>query len=146
MEKIRVDENGCWIWTGRLKDTGYGEINPGGRSSPRGAHRISYELFKGEIPKGMYVLHKCDVRCCVNPDHLFIGTAKDNTQDMMSKGRGKYVARYGEDCPQAKLSRKDVEDIRKRYKSGESRGSIAKDYTVTPKHIYQVAVGRCWNK
>ena len=144
MGKVKVDEGGCWLWTGKLKDTGYGEINPGGRSSPRGAHRVSYELFKGEIPKGMYVLHKCDVRCCVNPDHLFLGTAKENTQDMMSKGRGKYTTHSGENNAKSKLTQAEVDEIRRRYGAGESRGSIAKDFNVTPKHITQVAKGRCW--
>jgi hypothetical protein len=144
LQKIRNDDNGCWIWTGRIKENGYGEINPGGRSSPVYAHRVSYELFKGQIPEGMYVLHKCDVRECVNPDHLFLGTAEDNTADMMRKGRGKYIARKGEDCYQAELTEENVHEIRHRYANGETKASIAKDFNVCAKHIYNVATKRSW--
>lgn len=80
------DANGCWIWNSKKNKAGYGLIKIDG--SYKRAHRVSYELFIGEIPDGLLVCHKCDVRECINPDHLFIGTHKENTQDMISKGRG----------------------------------------------------------
>lgn len=81
--------SGCWLWTGGLhgngKSSGYGSFGLGGK--PVKAHRASFMLLKGPIPKGMSVCHKCDVRSCVNPDHLFLGTQRDNVLDMHKKGR-----------------------------------------------------------
>lgn len=87
-----VPESGCWIWTGALAVSGYGSINIGNHRSET-AHRVSYMLHKGEIPKGMHICHSCDVRQCVNPSHLFAGSNLDNILDSMSKGRRKGVKR-----------------------------------------------------
>jgi hypothetical protein len=87
----RIPESGCWIWTGSLHYKGYGMIakRRGNKFKPTTAHRESWEMHKGPIPAGLFVLHRCDVRCCVNPNHLFVGTAKDNTHDMIRKGRAR---------------------------------------------------------
>ena len=83
------DANGCWIWQQSSDKDGYGKIVVDGVL--KRAHRLSYETFVGEIPDGLYVLHRCDVRNCVNPQHLFLGTHQDNMDDMNSKGRnGRY--------------------------------------------------------
>jgi hypothetical protein len=87
---IPVPECGCWIWTAYTLPNGYGKMSYGGHP-PRFAHRLSFMAFKGEIPEGMSVCHKCDTPSCVNPDHLFLGTQSDNAIDMVRKMRS-YVA------------------------------------------------------
>ena len=81
----------CWLWTGgSSKRKLYGRFYlDGGRHNRRmmGAHRFSWLLHRGDIPQGLMVLHRCDNPKCVNPDHLFLGNAKDNSQDMANKGR-----------------------------------------------------------
>ena len=85
---VRIPFSGCWIFTGALNEAGYGMVGLGARGERNDrAHRITYRHFKGEIPKGMLVCHECDVPSCCNPDHLFLGTHKDNTRDMINKKR-----------------------------------------------------------
>lgn len=100
----KVDRSGgpdaCWIWRGCVSGRGYGRLKWGSRVPTR-AHRVAYELAFGPIPDGLYVLHRCDVPACVKtePDarfpngHLWLGTAQDNTDDMIAKGRQRYVSR-----------------------------------------------------
>lgn len=97
---IPVTECGCWIWMGQLDDNGYGFIKTSGKNVR--VHRVSWETFVGAIPPKMKVLHQCDIRCCANPDHLFLGTQFDNMRDMIRKGRGPNL--NGEINPNSKLT------------------------------------------
>jgi hypothetical protein len=82
----RKVDSGCWEWLRAVRTDGYGTVKDR-RDITVGAHRVSWQEHKGEIPEGLHVLHKCDNKLCVNPDHLFLGTHKDNMKDMIGKGR-----------------------------------------------------------
>jgi hypothetical protein len=85
---IRVDEEtGCYLWQGSMSPNGYGVVNIGGRT--QSAHRFSWEQTNGEIEDGLNILHSCDVRNCLNPDHMSLGSKKDNSEDMVRKGRAR---------------------------------------------------------
>ena len=88
MEKFFVNEtNGCWEWQAALHDQGYGMLWDADLGKMERAHRVSWVLFRGPIPSDLCVLHRCDNRPCVNPEHLFVGTVLDNNLDMLKKGR-----------------------------------------------------------
>lgn len=100
MRKIEIDhESGCWNWIGQKNRDGYGALKValGSRelSVMRGAHRVSFEAFKGEIADGLEVCHSCDNPSCINPDHLWAGTHQENMDDMRRKGRSKLINAYG---------------------------------------------------
>lgn len=122
--------SGCIEWQRKLDKNGYGRllVIVDGVKKTMKAHRLSYEHHNGKIPDGMMVCHSCDNPSCINPQHLFVGTASDNNQDMMSKGRHRPGRRSlrGERNGNAKLSWEDVESVRKRVSSGETRRSVAK--------------------
>lgn len=86
LDKVLAEPmSGCWFWLGAVSKRGYGDYHFKGKTHR--AHRVSWRIFKGEIPDKQCVLHKCDERLCVNPDHLFLGSVKDNQQDAANKGR-----------------------------------------------------------
>lgn len=129
----------CWIWTGCLTVTGYGQIGLGGRLDGTDfAHRVAWRLAnETEIPDGLLVCHHCDNPSCVRPSHLFLGTARDNSRDMVSKGRNKVYR--GINHPSGKLNDDDVREIRRRVISGDSKTSIALEFAITPGYVYQLA-------
>lgn len=86
----------CWLWTGIVNRKGYGKFRIAGKFL--GTHRVAYALFKEPIPKGMWVLHTCDVPNCVNPDHLYIGDQYDNERDKVARGRHHHAIKTH--CPQ----------------------------------------------
>lgn len=110
---VRKGQGGeCWEWP--IADAwGYGFIGEGGKHGRRlKAHRVAYEVFIGPIPDSLFVCHRCDNRRCVNPDHLFLGTHRDNMADMVTKKRGAGPGHKGEDHGRAKLTEGQVLAIR----------------------------------
>ena len=136
--KYIVNESGCWIWTGAPSKHNYGQIQINGRSLQ--AANVGYTLYKGEIPKGMSVCHKCDVTMCVNPDHLFLGTRADNSRDMVLKNR----SCFGERHPKAKLRTEFIPIIREAYTHGFTLKSIADYYKVRHTTIHRILKGQIW--
>lgn len=131
------ERDGCWIWDGPITETGYGHACYRGRKER--AHRLAYMLFKGPIPDGIHVLHQCDVRNCVNPAHLRLGTHAENMADMMLKGR--HVARNGERAGGAKLKAQQVVAIRKDDRIGRL---IAAQYGVSKSLIEAIRRRKVW--
>lgn len=95
-QKVQKTES-CWLWKGALTSRGYGSLGDGA-GKKISAHRYSYILHRGEIPEGLIVCHTCDVRECVNPDHLWVGTYKDNVNDMFAKNRQGWTSRRSPFC------------------------------------------------
>jgi len=133
---IPATKSGCWLWTGCLANNGYGNIKDNYKTKQ--AHRVSWELHYGEIPDGLCVCHRCDIRNCVNPKHLFLGTPKDNVLDAVSKGRHP----HGETHNKAKLTCKTSEEIRN---SNKDYKYLAKKYGVHFSTIFRVRKGETWN-
>ncbi len=108
--------SGCWLWTGFVQSSGYGQIQINRKPVP--AHRVAWEMFRGDIPQGMRICHKCDTRSCVNPEHLFTGTQKDNMQDCIKKGR--IFRPIGQKNFNCKITESDARFIRESLASSDS--------------------------
>ena len=134
----KIPEAGCWIWMGATQVRGYGELISHGRK--HFAHRASYQAFVGPIPEGMNVCHSCDNVYCVNPAHLFLGTQKQNLEDMAKKGR----STIGERNPMAKLTEENVREIKEHLKQGHHPYQIGKRFGVTASAINLIKLGKRW--
>lgn len=128
----KVDRRGddeCWLWLAGRRETGYGQFELGRKPERKNAraHRVAYELLVGEIPSNMMLCHHCDNRACVNPRHLFIGTAADNARDMFAKGRGYVPApRYGEAHHSAKFSSQAAAQAIADVRAGTPKRAVAR--------------------
>lgn len=142
---IKNTPDKCWEWTGTKTKAGYGciWIGPRKTGNNRRAHRVSWEIAHNQkIPNDLYILHHCDNPLCVNPNHLFLGTQKDNSDDMRSKGRAVYP--HDETHPFAKLNWAKVKEIRYKSSNGISQKELAKEYDVNKTTIWQVIHRKCW--
>jgi hypothetical protein len=129
--------SGCWLWDGHLNANGYGKFGYKGENGL--AHRASYDMFVAPIPEGLHVLHRCDVPCCVNPEHLFPGTQDDNVKDMEQKKRSHHPG--GVDHGRAKLTEDDVRNIRA---DARSQNQLARLYGVIKTNIRAIKRREIW--
>lgn len=143
---VAVPESGCWLWTGAInKNTGYGVIWVNNKRQR--AHRASWEIHRGKIPDGLWVLHKCDVKSCVNPAHLFLGTPQDNVADMIAKGRqnrrplprDRQMRGEGHGC--SKISERTAIEI---CCSKEKTSVLAERYGLAKVTIRKIRAGSLW--
>lgn len=152
-----VDKSGeCWLWTRGVTRWGYGDTRFNGRH--QNAHRVSWQLTRGAIPAGLVVCHSCDNRLCVNPDHLWLGTQRENMHDSWRKGRrdatckgeGHWHHRKPESTPRgashykSKFTESDVRSIRDARASGVPLRTLACKYGVTPEAIDAIAKRKNW--
>lgn len=149
--QVKKQADGCWLWTGQIRQDGYGQIalyEPGKRVRV-GAHRFSYALHFGDVPPDLLVCHKCDVRRCVRPDHLFLGSAADNAADMVNKGRQATGDKHGSRThPERLLGRSQklsVADAKAIFVSGERTNDLAERYGVNRHTISNIRRGRFWS-
>lgn len=127
--------NGCWEWTAYISGYGYGQFWAYGKNVS--AHRFSYELHNGGVPKGLHVLHRCDNRKCANPAHLFLGTNRDNVMDKVAKNR--QARHIGSANGMSKLTNIQVVEIRELYALGNyTQRYLGRLFGVGPDHISRI--------
>ena len=131
---VTDEATGCWIWQGACCN-GYGKLRLGPNGKPVACHRLMYEHVHGPIPPGGVVMHKCDNRRCVNPDHLSVGTQKENIRDMHKKGR----------CGRNVLTVDEVREIRRLHATGIGIARLAAMHDVGNYTIQSILSGRTWS-
>lgn len=134
--KVIKQPDGCWEWTGALKDGRYGAFSHRGRIVR--AHRFAYEIARGSVPERFCVCHQCDNPRCVRPDHLFLGTMAENVRDRDRKGR----TALGMKTKSTKLTNEDVREIRRLKSEGMSDTALADMFGVSRSSIWRIANGR----
>jgi HNH endonuclease len=152
----KASGDGCWLWLGSRDIGGYGRAVVRPRRA-MAAHRASWLIHVGPIPEGLCVLHHCDNRPCVRPDHLFLGDRADNARDMAAKGR-QHVQRNpgarpvcpperkarGERNPRARVTADQVLEIRRRFAAGERKASLCRAFGVGFCAITSIVTGLTW--
>lgn len=141
-----VDQtNQCWLWLGARTHHpthSYGVLIRDNRR--RRAHRFAWELENGPVPQGFLVCHSCDTPLCVRVEHLFLGTNRDNTQDMLAKDRHGKRRVHGSSHHKAVLTEASVSQLRRERAAGSSLSSLAEKYGVSKGLVWQISVGRIW--
>jgi len=135
------DAPGCWLWVGATASHGYGNIETENRREMVLSHRLSYEMHKGPIPDGLLVRHRCDTRCCVNPEHLEVGTQKDNLRDMVERGRASKGPERG---TRWKLTAADVIAIREAGRTGVKHRDIARQFNMSQAQVSKIIARDAW--
>lgn len=135
--RVTISPNGCWLWSAKRNRHGYGQITVTFKIKRQvSAHRFAYETFKGRIPAGKLVRHTCDVRRCVCPDHLLLGSVKDNVADQIARGRRPFTTR-------SKLTPDDIRHIRA---DSRPQRKIAIDYGISQKAIWNIKSRKTWGR
>jgi HNH endonuclease len=154
---IPEPNSGCWLWANGLSKFGYADTYYEQAHKVMRAHRVAWLLARGPIPNGLHVLHKCDTRSCVNPDHLFLGTNADNVADKMRKGRHRYLSgdqhparrrpdrmARGEGHGCAKLTEIEVAEIRRLAAAGSSKHLLSRRFDVHRRTIIRIVERKIW--
>jgi HNH endonuclease len=136
-----TDKNKCWEWFGNRNPSGYGMI--GYLATQVLAHRVSWEVHRGKIPKGLFVLHRCDNPPCVNPNHLFVGTCKDNAQDMILKGRKPDTS--GSKNGMSKINEADALKIRRLSAAGNNFTKIGRRFGLCTTSVSNIVKRKKWS-
>jgi hypothetical protein len=141
---VHIHENGCWIWQRAKTKAGYGQLSVQGKVYY--AHRLAYMLYHGSYRDNLRVLHTCDTPACVNPQHLFLGTQKDNMHDAQRKGRAiKPPIHSGEHHHFAKITEVQAQSIRQEYTIAKtSQRKLAKEYGLNQKTIFDIIHHHIW--
>lgn len=142
-----VKTEGCWLWNAKKLPKGYGLIRAGYGDNRTMilVHRLSWEIrHSKQVPEGYWVLHACDNPSCVNPDHLFLGKPKDNTHDMIKKGRQRVGSSPGAKNGSAKLTQSAVDLIRVLLQQGEKCAAIAAKHSISINQIYRIKANQSW--
>lgn len=145
VRNVNRSESGCWLWKASTNTNGYGKWGIPGTRKLIAAHRAAYEIFVGPIPSGLDVLHDCDTPLCVNPRHLHVGTHTMNMREAWARNRHPPQDHAGEKNPRAKLTRKEAEDIRRRYKAGGIRLiDLAVQYGIGTSTVHSIVTRQSW--
>jgi hypothetical protein len=138
-------EDDCWNWMANIDTPGYGGFKYNGKKM--NSNRVAWILTRGEIPKGLWVLHKCkENRLCCNPNHLYLGTRSDNARDAVRDGTLNIMKKHkiGEECNGVKLKNNDVLEIKRLLSLGKTCAEISKEYPVGRSEISRIKRGKNW--